>query len=128
MKKVLILGAAGFLGGHLERRMKEEGHHVVSVARKHSPYRKSVANEYNIFDLENSAEFHAHFHRHSFDECYQLAGHVGGLGYIGDGGNDADILRGSLRINLHTLEAIRLSQNVGKIFFASSQCVYPSGK
>jgi GDP-D-mannose 3',5'-epimerase len=125
MKKVLILGAAGFLGGHLERRMKEEGHFVVSVARKHPPYRKSVANEQNILDLTNVAEFHAHFHRHSFDEVYQLAGQVGGLGYIGDQQNDATILTDSLKINLHTLEAIRLSQNVGKIFFASSQCVYP---
>jgi GDP-D-mannose 3', 5'-epimerase len=124
-KKVLILGAAGFLGHHLERRMKEEGHHVVSVARKHPPYRKSVANEFNVLDLTNVAEFHAHFHRHSFDEVYQLAGQVGGLGFIGDAQNDAVILTDSLKINLHTLEAIRRSQNVGKIFFASSQCVYP---
>src|ERR1700678_2081191 len=125
MKKILILGAAGFLGHHIERRMKEEGHFVVSVARKHPPFRKSVANEHNILDLTNVAEFHTHFLRHSFDEVYQLAGQVGGLGYIGDHHNDATILTDSLKINLYTLEAIRRSQNVGKIFFASSQCVYP---
>lgn len=125
MKKVLITGAAGFLGHHLERRLKEEGCFVVSVARKHPPYRKSVANELNILDLTNVAEFHAHFQRHSFDEVYQLAGQVGGLGYICDRSNDAAILTDSLKINLHTLEAIRRTDNVGKIFFASSQCVYP---
>lgn len=125
MKKVLILGAAGFLGHHLERRLKEEGCFVVSVARKHPPYRKSVANEYNILDLTNVAEFHSHFQRHRFDEVYQCAGLVGGLGFIGDRNNDADILTDSLKINLHTLEAIRRTDNVGKIFFASSQCVYP---
>jgi GDP-D-mannose 3',5'-epimerase len=125
MKKCLVLGASGFLAHHLERRLKEEGHFVVSVARKHPPYRKSVANELNILDLTNVAEFHAHFQRHSFDEVYQLAGQVGGLGYIGDAHNDAAILTDSLKINLHTLEAIRRTDNVGKIFFASSQCVYP---
>jgi len=125
MKKALVLGAAGFLGGHLEHRLKAEGYYVVSVARKLPAYRKSVADEFNILDLTNPPEFHAHFYRHHFDGAFQMAGMVGGLGYIGTGEHDAEILRDSLRINLNTLEAIRLTQNVGKIFFASSQCVYP---
>jgi GDP-D-mannose 3', 5'-epimerase len=125
MNKCLVLGSSGFLGSALEHRLKEEGHYVVSVARKYSPYRKSVANEQNILDLTNVAEFHSHFQRHIFDECYQLAGQVGGLGFIGNQQNDATILTESLKINLYTLEAIRRSQNVGKIFFSSSQCVYP---
>ena len=125
MKKVLILGAAGFLGNHLEARLKAEGHFVVSVVRHPPRYRKSVANEFNILDLANDAGFHHHFYRHNFDECYQLAGSVGGLGFIGTGEHDADILTNSLKINLHTLEAIRQTQACGKILFASSQCVYP---
>ena len=125
MKKVLILGAAGFLGSHLEHRLKAEGCYVVSVARHPPLYRKSVANEFNILDLANSPDFHHHFFRHHFDEGYQLAGEVGGLGFIGTGDHDADILTGSLKINLHTLEAIRQTQACDKIFFASSQCVYP---
>lgn len=125
MKKVLILGASGFLGGHLEHRLKAEGCYVVSVARKPPPYRKSVANENNILDLTNDAGFHHHFYRHHFDEVYQLAGNVGGLGYIGTGDHDATILTNSLKINLYTLEAIRKTQACDKIFFASSQCVYP---
>lgn len=125
MKKVLICGAAGLLGSHLEYRLKAEGAYVVSVARKPPPYRKSVADELNILDLTNGPEFHSHFFRHHFDEVYQCAGLVGGLGYIGTGDHDADILRESLQINLHTLEAIRRTQACDKIFFASSQCVYP---
>jgi nucleoside-diphosphate-sugar epimerase len=125
MKKILILGAAGFLGGHLEHRMKAEGHYVVSVARKHPPYRKSVADEFNILDLTNSPEFHSHFFRHHFDEVYQLASIGGGISFIADRNHDATILRESIQINLHTLEAIRKFGNVGKVFFASSQCVYP---
>jgi nucleoside-diphosphate-sugar epimerase len=125
VKKVLILGAAGFLGSALEHRLKAEGHFVVSIARHPPAYRKSVANEYNILDLTNTADFHHHFFRHHFDECYQVAGEVGGLGYIGIGDNDAAILTNSLKINLHTLEAIRQTGACEKILFASSQCVYP---
>ena len=126
MRKVLILGAAGFLGSHLEHRMKAEGHFVVSVARQPSPFRKSIANEFNILDLTNDASFHTHFFRHhDFDEVYQLAGEVGGLGYIANTDHDAEILTNSLRINMHTLEAIRNTGAADKIFFASSQCVYP---
>lgn len=126
MKKILICGAAGFLGQHLEYRLKAEGHFVVSVARKPPQFRKSVADEFNVLDLTNPAEFHHHFYRHEFDEVYQLAGNVGGLGHIGTGLHDAEILTESVKINLHTLEAIRKTQSVGKIFFASSQCVYPT--
>lgn len=125
MKKALILGASGFLGSHMEHRLKAEGWHVVSVARKPPPYRKSVADEYNIFDLTSSATYHTHFVRHEFDRVYQFAAETGGLGYIGNPDHDAAILTNSLKINLHTLEAIRKTQSVGKIFFASSQCVYP---
>lgn len=125
MKKICILGAAGFLGQHLEYRLKVEGHFVVSVARKPPPFRKSVADEFNILDLTNPSEFHTHFFRHEFDEVFQLAGNVGGLGHIGTGLHDAEILTESVKINLHTLEAIRKTGGVGKIFFASSQCVYP---
>jgi GDP-D-mannose 3', 5'-epimerase len=125
MKKALVLGAAGFLGSHLEHRLKAEGCYVVSVARKPPPFRKSVADEYGILDLTNMAEFHSHFVRYHFDEVFQLAGLVGGLGYIGTGDNDAAILTNSLKINLYTLEAIRQTQGCDRIFFSSSQCVYP---
>jgi len=128
MKKCLILGAAGFLAGHLEHRLRAEGHFVVSVARKPPPFRPSVANEYNILDLTNTADFHHHFFRHHFDECYQLAGEVGGLGFIGDRNHDIEILTNSLKINLHTLEAIHKTGACNRIFFASSQCVYPDNR
>ena len=125
MKKILILGAAGFLGQHLEYRLKAEGHFVVSVARAQPKYRKSVADEFNILDLANPPDFHYHWYRHDFDEAYQLAGDVGGVGHIAVGDHDADILSGSLKITLNTLDAMRKVDSHARIFFASSQCVYP---
>src|SRR5882672_3485713 len=126
VKKALICGAAGFLGTHLERRLKEEGYYVVSVARKLPPHRTSVADEYNILDLTNPPEFHHHFHRHCFDEVYQLASDSGGLGYIANSDNDASVMTNSLKINLYMLDAIVRTGHADKIFFASSQCVYPT--
>jgi nucleoside-diphosphate-sugar epimerase len=63
--------------------------------------------------------------RYEYAEVYALAGDVGGLGHIATGQHDAEIMTNSTRINLAVLEAARRT-NPGKIFFASSQCVYPS--
>ena len=125
MKKSLILGAAGFLGSHLEYRLKAEGHFVVSLGRRYPQHRPSVADEFNICDLADPSDLQHHLERHQFDRLYQLAGEVGGLGYIGIGANDAAILTNSVKINLNVLEAVRKTETAGKIFFASSQCVYP---
>jgi GDP-D-mannose 3',5'-epimerase len=125
VNKVLILGAAGFLGQHLEYRLCAEGAYVVSVARNYPKYRKSVANEFLFLDLTNPLDFHHHWHRHEFDEVFQLAGEVGGVGHICVGDHDADILSRSVTINLNTLKAMQTVGSLAKIFFASSQCVYP---
>jgi nucleoside-diphosphate-sugar epimerase len=84
-----------------------------------------VANEFVILDLTNPVDYHHHWFRHEFDEVYQLAGEVGGLGYIGDGAHDAGILTNSVKINLNTLAAMRTVNSHARILFASSQCVYP---
>lgn len=124
MKKILILGAAGFLGSHLEHRLKYDGHFVVSAGRSRSKYRESIADEFHIVDFRNEKSVHVLMARYEFDEVYALAGEVGGLGYIAAGTHDADIMTNSLKINLAVLDAARCI-NPGKVFFASSQCVYP---
>jgi GDP-D-mannose 3', 5'-epimerase len=124
MKKCLVLGGNGFLGGHLEARLKADGCFVVSAGRSRPKYRESVADEQHILDLRDERLTHVLMARHEFDEVYALAGDVGGLGHIGTGQNDAEIMTNSTRINLSVLNAARRT-NPGKIFFASSQCVYP---
>jgi GDP-D-mannose 3', 5'-epimerase len=125
MKRVLILGGSGFIAGHLEARLRAEGNYVVSVARSHPKYRRSVADEFNILDLTNPVGFHYHWWRHDFDEVYQLASNVGGVGHIATGEHDAAILTESVKINLNTLDAMRKTDSHARILFASSQCVYP---
>ena len=124
MKKVLITGAAGFIGTHLERRLKDDGHFVVSAGRKPPKYGANIADEFHVVDLRDRASTYSLMVRYKFDEVYQLAGDVGGLGHIATGEHDAEIMTNSTRINIAVLEAARQAKP-GKIFFASSQCVYP---
>lgn len=124
MKKALICGGNGFLGGHLEARLKADGCFVVSAGRSRSQYRETVADEFHIIDLAYPLEVRWLMARHEFDEVYQMAGDVGGLGRIGVGEHDAEIMTNSVCINLAVLDAAK-NINPGKIFFASSQCVYP---
>lgn len=124
MKKALVLGAGGFLGQHLEYRLKADGYGVVSASRSRPKYRESVADEFHVLDLRIPENVRIVMARHEFDEVYQLAGDVGGLGHIGTGLHDAEIMTNSTRINLAVLDAARRIVP-GKILFASSQCVYP---
>lgn len=124
MKKVLVLGGNGFLGQQLEYRLKKDGCFVVSAGRSRPKYRKSIADEFHHVDLRNEKLTHVLMARHEYDEVFQMAGEVGGLGYIATKQNDADIMTNSVKINIAVLEAAR-STNPGKILFASSQCVYP---
>ena len=58
-----------------------------------------------------------------FDEIYQLAADMGGVGYIFTGENDADIMHNSATINLNVLEACKRN-NVKSIIHVSTDEVY----
>jgi len=121
VKTIYVLGGNGFLGMHLCKRLKDDGHYVVSVSRRYPPHAEHPADEHHIQDLTRPFIFSP---MHEVEAVYQLAGEVGGLGLIQDARNDFMIMDRSTRINLNTMEACRKGE-VGKVFFASSACVYP---
>lgn len=128
MKKVLVAGGAGFIGGHLCQRLRDEGCYVVCYDIKYPEFAAQKdwpANEYHIFNLCNDVDYYAAFRWQEFDEVYQLAALMGGAEYIFVGKNDGEIMQNSARINLNVLEACRKA-GVKKIFFSSSACVYNS--
>jgi GDP-D-mannose 3',5'-epimerase len=125
VKKVIVTGGAGFIGGHLCKRLKDDGNYVVVYDRKMPEFGFAPADEYFIFDLRNSPDFYGSFRWQDASEVYQLAAEMGGAEYIFTGENDAEIMRSSALINLNVLEASRQA-GIKKIFFASSACVYPS--
>ncbi len=124
-KNILVCGAGGFIGSHLVKRLKTEGHWVRGVDVKHPEFSKSPADDFVIADLSRQIECAKVFDR-SFDAVYQLAADMGGAGYIFTGDNDANVMQNSVAINLNVLEA---AQNCGthRIFYSSSACVYPEG-
>ena len=124
MKTALVLGAGGFIGSHLVKRLKSEGFFVRGVDLKHPDFGASAADEFVIGDLREQDVVRAVYDRH-FDEVYQLAADMGGAGYIFTGEHDADIMHNSASINLNIADQAN-KQGVGALFYSSSACMYPA--
>ena len=122
MKKALVCGGGGFIGGHLINRLKQEGYFVKGADLKENEYGNNKADEFIIGDLTDPRV--AQEVVKGVNEVYQLAADMGGAGYIFTGENDAAVMHNSALCNLNVLEA---SQKAGikKIFYSSSACMYP---
>src|SRR5471032_373567 len=124
MKTALVLGAGGFIGGHLVKRLKREGFWVRGVDLKFNEHAETEADDFLIADLRDAGNVRAVIDR-NFDEIYQLAADMGGAGYIFTGEHDADIMHNSASINLNVLDTARKS-DCKRIFYSSSACMYPA--
>jgi GDP-D-mannose 3', 5'-epimerase len=123
VKTALVLGAGGFIGSHLVKRLKAEGLFVRGVDLKSPDFGASEADEFVIGDLREQDVVRSVYGRH-FDEVYQLAADMGGAGYIFTGEHDADIMHNSASINLNVADQAN-KQGVGALFYSSSACMYP---
>jgi len=141
MKTALVLGAGGFIGSHLVRKLKKEGYWVRGVDLKHPEFSQSEADEFIIGDLRENAVVKTHMFspyqsylfkenlgvdpdKKGFDEVYQLAADMGGAGFVFSGVNDAEIMHNSALINLNVAEWA-VKNNIKKLFYSSSACIYP---
>jgi len=120
--RCLVIGC-GFIGGHLIKALKEEGHYIIGVGTRSKE--SFNGDEYVAIDMRNNLNVEEIFNKVGhIDEVYLLAFVMGGATYINCGLNDADVMSDSALICINTIRAC-LKYNVGKIFFASSACVYP---
>lgn len=122
MKRILINGAGGFIGGHMVKRKKSEGHWVRAVDTKRHEYSELPADEFLQGDLCDQ-EFAGRVVE-GIDEVYQFAADMGGAGYIFTGEHDADVMHNSATINLNTLH-YGMKAGIKKFFYSSSACIYP---
>jgi GDP-D-mannose 3',5'-epimerase len=123
MKKALVLGAGGFIGSHLVKRLKTEGFWVRGVDLKRPEFSDTAADDFVVGDLREQAVCRQVLDQ-GFDQVYQLAADMGGAGYIFTGENDADVMHNSAIINLHIVELCK-QHGVGRVFYSSSACMYP---
>jgi GDP-D-mannose 3',5'-epimerase len=124
MKTALVLGAGGFIGGHLVKRLKREGFWVRGVDLKLPEYAETEADDFVMGDLREQTVVRAVIDRR-FDEVYQLAADMGGAGYIFTGEHDADIMHNSATINLNVADACH-RRTIKRLFYSSSACMYPA--
>jgi len=123
MKTALVLGAGGFIGSHLVKRLKEDGFIVRGVDLKYPEHWKTYADQFIIGDLRDPKFVEEVFHTR-YDEVYQLAADMGGAGYINSGDNDAEVMGNSILINVNVLKQAE-KVGVKSVFFSSTACVYP---
>ena len=117
MKKILVCGAGGFIGGAMVKRLKSEGHWVRGVDLKYHEFFNitEVADEFVIGDLRDPRVCNEVV-TESIDEIYQFAADMGGAGFIFTGENDADILHNSAMINLNIAEQC-VKKSIKRVFY-----------
>ncbi len=142
IKKALVLGAGGFIGSHMVKRLKADGYWVRGVDLKSPEFSKTEADEFVHGDLRDPTfvkrvlEYkgdRGNFYNsvpyryiHAFDEIYQFAADMGGAGFVFTGENDAEIMHNSCTINLNVLEEQRkLTETFDGVVNKSHVCNRP---
>jgi nucleoside-diphosphate-sugar epimerase len=124
MKRALICGAGGFIASHLVKRLKRDGYWVRGVDQKHPGFSPTAADDFQLLDLRAEPACRAALSAPgggAFDEVYQLAADMGGMGFIDSA--ECEIMYNSGLINAHMTRCTALA-GVKRYFFSSSACVY----
>jgi GDP-D-mannose 3', 5'-epimerase len=123
MKKALVCGAGGFIAGHLVKKLKGLGYWVRGVDIKAHEWSPDSADEFMLLDLriEDSCSAALTLSQGKFDEVYQLAADMGGMGFIHSA--ETEIMHNSVLINIYMTD-LAAKMEIPRYFFSSSVCVY----
>ena len=106
MKNIIVTGSSGFIGSHLVRKLKQQGHFVVGVdivepkyERPHVFFNRDLRNQLQCREVFSSWHL-----KGQIDEVYNLACLMGGMGYIGDPKHSHDIMTGSTEIVANVID------------------------
>jgi nucleoside-diphosphate-sugar epimerase len=107
----------------LVKRLKREGYWVRGVDIKEHDFALSAADEFCLLDLRESENCRSALRLNggTFDEVYQLAADMGGMGFIHSA--ESEIMHNSVLINVHMTHAAA-EAGVARYFYSSSVCVY----
>ena len=124
-KKILIVGAGGFIGGHLVKKLLDNGNSVVATDIKPKEYWfqdfDNVENYYatDMKDISNCRKV-----SQGVDYVFNMACNMGGMGFIEN--NKAECMQ-SVLINTNLLIACN-ENKIQRYFFSSSACAYNKTK
>jgi GDP-D-mannose 3',5'-epimerase len=124
MKRIVVAGAGGFIGGHLVKEMIKKGNSVRAVDIKplNEWYQVSDSADNLVLDLRLRDNcFQA---LNGYNEVFNLAADMGGMGFIE---NNKAACMISVLINTHLLIASK-ECGIDRFFYASSACVYNGDK
>ena len=101
-------------------RLVNDGYWVRGADIKHPEWNASPADEFLIADLRDPGAAVAALEG-GFDEVYQLAADMGGMGFIHSA--ETQIMHNSMLINVNVVQAAA-EADIERYFLASSVCVY----
>ena len=124
-KKILVVGAGGFIGGHLVKKFVDNGNRVIATDIKPKEYWfqdfENVENYYatDMKDISNCKKV-----TQDVDYVFNMACNMGGMGFIEN--NKAECML-SVLINTNLLIACN-ENKIQRYFFSSSACAYNTTK
>lgn len=124
----VVLGGGGFIGGHMAKHLKGQGHTVLVADQKLHEWWESeeICDHFSVCDLRDKDSVRGaltHFDDVSY--VWQFAADMGGAGFVFVGDNDADIMHNSAQINLNVLDVISSMDKMPRVLYTSSACIYP---
>ena len=124
-KKILIVGAGGFIGGHLVKKLLDNGNSIVSTDIKSKEYWfQDFENAENYYSMDMKDINNCRKVTKNIDYVFNMACNMGGMGFIEN--NKAECML-SVLINTNLLIACKES-GIKKYFFSSSACAYNKTK
>ena len=124
-KKILVVGAGGFIAGHLIKRLLLNGNKIIAVDIKPKEYWfQEFDNVKNYYSLDMKLLNNCHDLTKNIDYVFNMACNMGGMGFIEN--NKAECMQ-SVLINTNLLIACK-ENKVQKYFFSSSACAYNQSK
>ena len=119
--RILVVGGAGYIGSHMTKLLREEGHEAVVLDNFSSGFRDAVAGAEAIeADLAERAQLERVFAARRFDGVMHFASCI----QVGESvASPAKYYRNNVVGSLNLLEAM-LRHGVARIIFSSSAAVY----
>jgi len=111
IRKIIVLGGHGFVGGHVTDRLRRDGHEVLPLSRRDG------------FDLRDPGATHALLAEQRPDAVFHLAANTGSLHYVTE--HIADVIHDNVQMALNLYAAVAESCSAAIVVNALANCSYP---